>query len=256
MRLQTALAIILPLFTCCQLPSSEVSSQESVVNTNPYHTIGEIPVPKGFHRVAVNTGSFAAWLRQLPLKTGKTVYLYNGSPKRNQAAQFAVIDIPVGNKDLQQCADAVMRLRAEYLYSCHRYTDIDFADNNGTHYTFTGTGRDAFDKYLEKVFAWCGTLSLSHQLTSQQPGAMTAGDVLIQGGSPGHAMLVADMATDNEGHMIYLLAQSYMPAQDIHIVINPMDHVLSPWYAADSNFPIATPEWTFRINQLKTWPGR
>jgi hypothetical protein len=247
MRLQTALAIILPLFTCCQAP---------VVNTNPYHTIGEIPIPKGFHRVTSANGSFAAWLRQLPLKADKTVYLYNGSLKSNQASQFAVVDIPVGNKDLQQCADAVMRLRAEYLYSCHRYTEIDFTDNNFTHYTFSAAGRDAFDKYLEKVFSWCGTLSLSQQLKAVPFGAMAAGDVLIQGGSPGHAMLVADMAADNEGHIVYLLAQSYMPAQDIHIVINPGNHMLSPWYGLDSSFPIATPDWTFKTSQLKTWPGR
>jgi len=44
------------------------------------------------------------------------------------------------------------------------------------------------------------------------------GDVMIRAGSPGHAMLVVDVAEDERGRRIYLLAQSYMPAQDIHIV--------------------------------------
>jgi len=41
---------------------------------------------------------------------------------------------------------------------------------------------------------------------------------MIRAGSPGHAMLVVDVAEDERGRRIYLLAQSYMPAQDIHIV--------------------------------------
>jgi len=95
-------------------------------------TIGRIPEPTGFSRVKALPGSFAAWLRTVPLKMDKRVYLYNGKLKPNQSAQFAVIDIPVGNKDLQQCADAVMRLRAEYLFSQEKYREIRFMAYSGT----------------------------------------------------------------------------------------------------------------------------
>jgi len=61
-----------------------------------------------------------------PFKKNKTVYLYDGSVKRNQAAQFAVLDISTGNKDLQQCADAVMRLRARFLFATQQYDHIIF----------------------------------------------------------------------------------------------------------------------------------
>jgi hypothetical protein len=268
MRLQTALAIILPFFVHLNDSVGQACGQHQQANnatsppedsnasiSNPYKTIGDIPIPQGFLRTPYNALSFAAWLRQLHLKTDKTVYLYNGSPKRNQAAQFAVVDMPVGNKDLQQCADAVMRLRAEYLYAHHRCNEIDFTDNNRTHYKLpASTGRTGFDSYLEKVFSYCGTLSLSNQLQTAPLSEITPGDVFILGGTPGHAMLVADVAVDKNGRKIYLLVQSYMPAQDIHVVINPVSSQLSPWYAADSNFPIQTPEWTFRTNQLKTWP--
>jgi hypothetical protein len=74
-------------------------------------SIVNIPVPEGFKRIA--TDGFGQYLREIRLKKDNTVYLYNGSPKRNQTAQYAVIDISVGAKDLQQCADAAMRLRAE-----------------------------------------------------------------------------------------------------------------------------------------------
>ena len=36
-------------------------------------------------------------------------------PQKNQLAQLAVLDTRVGDKDLQQYADAMLRLRAEYF---------------------------------------------------------------------------------------------------------------------------------------------
>ena len=51
---------------------------------------------------------------------------------------------------------------------------------------------------------------------------MQIGDVFIKGGFPGHAVVVLDMAeNDRTGQRVFLLAQSYMPAQDIHIMKNP-----------------------------------
>jgi hypothetical protein len=50
-----------------------------------------------------------------------------------------------------------------------------------------------------------------------------------------------------------MLAQSYMPAQDIHIVKNPVDDKLSPWYEVNNAEEIITPEWTFLRNQLRRW---
>ena len=53
--------------------------------------------------------------------------------------------------------------------------------------------------------------------TSLQPG-----DVFIKGGSPGHAVIVVDVAIYTQtGKKVFLLAQSYMPAQQIHILVNP-----------------------------------
>jgi len=67
-------------------------------------------------------------------------------------------------------------------------------------------------------------------------------------------MLVVDVAEDVQGHRAFLLAQSYMPAQDIHIVKNPNDD-LNPWYLADSTLgEIQTPEYLFKTNELRKWP--
>ncbi len=246
---------------------------------NPYPTIGAIPLPVGYTRLQAGPNTFAAWLRHIDLKKDRTVYMYNGAPKRNQQAQFAVLNVSVGHEDLQQCADAVMRLRAEFLYANNKFSSIIFYTDqgtrlgfqqfaNGTRYRLSGrrlvpvqagqpsSQRPAFDAYLITVFEYCGTHSLEKQLQTPKPiTTVEPGDVLIKGGSPGHAMIIVDAAQDKQGHRIYLLAQSYMPAQDIHIVINPGDPGLSPWYSADqAQKLIETPEWTFTINQLRAWP--
>jgi Domain of unknown function (4846) len=215
----------------------------------------DIPPPAGFTRRSVGKGSFAEWLRQVNLKKNNTVYLFNGLPKTNQQAQFAVLDIPVGNKNLQQCADAVMRLRAEYLYSAGRYNEIVFYDNLNRAYRFDAANyKTGFESYLEKVYTWCGTLSLDKQLKIISNYAdVQPGDVFIHGGSPGHAVIVMDVAVNLSGEQVFLLAQSYMPAQDIHILKNPADEKQSPWYSLPANGPLQTPEWIFKQGERKRW---
>lgn len=249
--------IIFPLLTQCQQRPQNSQGTENVPHdrsrTNPYKNISEIPVPAGFTRLKAEKESFGEWLRRLPLKKDKTVYLYNGQSKTNQEAQYAVINISTGTRDIQQCADAVMRLRAEYLYANKRFPEILFFDNNKQCYKLGAfTDRNHFDQYLERVFIHCGTLSLSRQLNSAKINDMKIGDVLIKGGSPGHAMIIVDMAVNGAGKKIYMIVQSYMPAQDVHIVKNPAHQNGDPWYDLNDGV-IYTPEWTFQPAQLRTW---
>ncbi len=222
---------------------------------NDYAKIKNIPLPDGFERVTKVDNSFAAWLQNITLKKDKTVYKFDGTEKYNQAAQFAVLDISVGKKDLQQCADAVMRLRAEYLFAQQKYEQIIFRDNGSGIYTFIQPySRENFAKYLDKVFGMCGTASLVKQLKQKTNFSnIQAGDVLIRGGFPGHAVMVMDVAENADGKRIYMLAQSYMPAQDIHILQNPMNKNLSPWYEVNDVDIIQTPEYTFKRNELMQW---
>ena len=48
-----------------------------------------------------------------------------------------------------------------------------------------------------------------------------------------------------------MLAQSYMPAQQTQLLINPNDDNLSPWYSLDFGDNLRTPEWIFSKDQLK-----
>jgi hypothetical protein len=109
-----------------------------------------------------------------------------------------------------------------------------------------------FWNYLETVFMYAGTYSLEKELQQVSMEEMMIGDVFIKGGFPGHAVIVMDMAQNEEnGEKVYLLAQSYMPAQELQILINPNDKSISPWYRLNEKKIIKTPEWQFTRDQLK-----
>lgn len=233
--------------------------------------------PEGFQRVAPTPGSFGAWLANLPMKPdGAPVKLFTGSDKFRQDVHAAVVEIDVGKRDLQQCADAIMRLRAEWLWSAGRGGEIGF--------NYTGGGRVSwarwakgdrpsedgkrwsarakpdhsysnFRRYLDQVFSYAGTYSLERELKPVPLDSMQIGDVFIRGGFPGHAVLVADMAVNAAtGEKRFLLLQSYMPAQDIHVLRNLSDPDRSPWYPAAFDGDLVTPEWTFARTSLRRWP--
>lgn len=251
------LSIILPVLSCCQEAGSHARPGNCRQAPKPVpSSVSEIQAPAGYHRFNGKDSGFARWLRNMPLKRDNRVYLYNGQLKTNQDAQYAVLDVPVGKKDLQQCADAVMRLRASWLYNEGRYNEIKFSDNNGRMYTCPPSpDSTAFERYLETVYSYCGTLSLAQQLRPvNRFWDIQPGDVLIKGGSPGHAVIVMDVAINDMGRKYYMLAQSYMPAQSIHILKNYADAGHGPWYNAEqANQLISTPEWNFYKEELKRW---
>lgn len=271
--------IVLLVLVSCRDAGEVKSSLNDVLPTvveEPRNSIfSRFAPPEGFQRLKVNKNSYAHYLRNLPLKAPDApVLLHNGSLKGNQHVHAAVVDLPIGTKDLHQCADAVMRLRAEYLWDEKRYRDIHFNFTNGhqidyakwmqgerikvkgnktSWYKATSPSNDydTFWAYMELIFMYAGTHSLSKELNSVPITDMQIGDVLIQGGFPGHAVVVVDMCENRAGKKLFMLAQSYMPAQELHILINPKNDKLSPWYELSSDGDIVTPEWRFGIGDLK-----
>ena len=218
-----------------------------------------IPPPPGFTRTTEPDGSFAAWLRGLPMRPeGAPVMTYTGKPKWRQDVHAAVVDIDIGTRDLQQCADAIMRLRAEWLFSQKRDREIAFNDTDGKRRRFSASKRTdhaGLRKYMDLVFAYAGTYSLERELKPVDPANIAIGDVFIKGGFPGHAVLVVDMAENPAtGEKRFLLLQSYMPAQDMHVLKNPAASDGSPWYATPIGDQLVTPEWVFKRTALKRWP--
>jgi hypothetical protein len=221
--------------------------------------IGRFEGPSGYQRIPAEPGTFAQYLRNIPLKpAGSVVQYYDGRTKNTPHVYCAVVDMPIGNRDLVQCADAVMLLRGDYLFQQKRYNDISFhfvSDGQPSQYSKYTSKRDelSFRKYMNYVFANANTRSLYHQLKPvTEFEEMQIGDVFIQTGNPyGHAVILVDMAEDpTSGKKVYMLAQSYMPAQEIQILRNPMNTSLSPWYELKEG-AIRTPEWQFVPGDLR-----
>ncbi len=168
----------------------------------------------------------------------------------------------------QECADAWIRLRAEYLWSIDRKDRIAFRLTDGSLSTWArwaagerprvklprttwvkathpDASRSSFRAFLHHVMTYAGTLSLSRDLPTQSLAKLAPGDLLVQGGSPGHAVVILDLATHPDGRRLVLLGQSYMPAQEFHVLKNLSGREYSPWFEiADLETKgLATPDW-------------
>lgn len=246
-----------------------------LIDTSGYKVSTRFKVPTGFTRVKSKENSFQSHLQSLPLKShGQAVLYYNGDQKPNKV-HAAVVNLEIGKENLHQCADAVMRLRADYLWQSKQYDKIHFNFTNGMRVEYSewmkgkrmnvegnktnwyqsvepsNTYKDYW-KYMELIFNYAGTYSLSKELKKQNMQDISIGDVFILGGFPGHAVIVVDMATQNEkNEKIFLLAQSYMPAQEIHILNNPANEDMNPWYTLKLKGAFETPEWNFDHEDLK-----
>lgn len=282
-------ALTLFLYSCNAQTEKQVSTRHSatVSNQKPLFTINEngktiqarFQVGFAIKKDVYQPQSFAHFLSTLPLKPQSApVLLYNGEQKWNQDVHAAVIDLPIGKRDLHQCADGIMHLKALYHYNRQEYNQIGFHFVNGFYcdydhwkkgyrvrikgnhtYWYKSTSPDSsinvFYQYLEMVYSYAGTLSLSKELVKKELSTLSTGDVFIQGGSPGHAIIVINKASNaTTGERYFLLAQSYMPAQELHILKNYVQPDISPWYSMTQiNEMLSTPEWNFYPEDLKAF---
>lgn len=222
--------------------------------------------PAGFVRVPVEPRSFGGWLRGLPLAApGTPVVAFDGRTilTGDDPRLAAVATLDVGTADLQQCADAVMRLHAEWSWSTgspnvtyraasglalpfSRWASGERLVQNGRSISWAPAARPASDhatfrKYLDAVFSWANTVSLARQASPPPLAELRAGDFFVLPGNPGHTVLVLDVARADDGRRAVLLGQSYMPAQSYHVL---RASAQTPWYAIESgSVGIQTPFW-------------
>lgn len=236
------------------------------------------PAPLGFKRKKESNRSFAAYLRQLKLQPhGALVSYFDGGKKLNNNVYLAVLDQDIGSQDLHQCADAIMNLYARHHFENKDYGKIHFNFTNGWRCDYTKYAEGyriffdgnktswikkkepsyslkTFEEYLIWIYKYCGTASLAKELKRVNDlSEIQIGDVLIKGGFPGHAVLVIDMVENEDGNKKFMLAQSYMPAQQMQILKNPINEISNdPWYDLLDlqGETIKTPEWVFKINEL------
>ncbi|WP_299228598.1 DUF4846 domain-containing protein [uncultured Psychroserpens sp.] len=230
--------------------------------------------PKGYKRVNYPKGSFQEYLRNYKLKPfGSKIVNYDDSEYFWQGGHIGVLEVPVPKNGLQQCADALIRIRSEYLWEQNRKDDIGFnftsgdycswkryAEGyrpkiNGNQVTFNKVARadhskENFYKYLNLIYTYSGTLSLFHELSEVDDKNLKIGDMLIKGGSPGHIVMICDEAINEEGQKLYLLFQGNTPAQSVHLVKNLQNSNISPWYQLQKDAVISVSNYTFSSSKF------
>lgn len=237
-------------------PSTMSFAENSPISNAYGKTVLErFDAPLGYTRVSVNTGSFASYLRTLPLKPdGAPVHYYNGNIKPNNNIYTAVIDLSLSDKNVQQSADAVVRLISEYLYQQKRYDDIAFHSDKEkvsfSHFAQGDFSQNSFHSYLDHVMEQMSTPSFCLDLKPIGLENIKIGDVFVQNSLPnGHAVIVVDIVENRKGEKLFLLAQGFQPAQDIQIISNPNREDISPWYPSKEG-ELLTPEWRFMTTDL------
>lgn len=271
-------ALLITLFSCTDATKNIEREITKNAIGNPDKKIREIYLPKEFGYANEGDSAYSNWLLNLKFKKNKPVYLYDGKLKSNQDVHYGVLNIDIGKDDLIQCADAAIKMRADYLFDKNRFAEINFIATSGDKLSFEswlkGTRWKAqgnklvsyttirkvtnikadYNAFMKLVYSYCGTYSLSNQLKQVSDiSLLQAGDIFIKGGFPGHAVTVMAVAENGRGKKIFLLSQGYMPAQDIHVLKNYADPNLSPWYALSDIYPLYTPEWQFNNGSLKQW---
>lgn len=247
-----------------------VNVSTDLLNRDSLTIKSRVNLPKGYTRVSYPKGSFQEYLRNYELKPfGTKIINYDGTEYFWQRGHIGILDIPVPKNGLQQCADALIRIRSEYLWDTNRKNEIGFnftsghycswqkyaegyrpkINGNKVRFQKTSTAnysKDNFYKYLNLIYMYSGTLSLYNELTQiNDVTNLKLGDMLIKGGSPGHIVMICDEAVNTKGDKIYLLFQGNTPAQSVHLVKNLEDTKYSPWYHLEKDAIIPVSNYTF-----------
>ena len=231
--------------------------------------------PNGYERIYQD--GYSQFLRQFPLKENNVVKYYNGEEKFNDNIWAAVYDYEIGTEDLHQCADAVLYMRANYLftngikdqlyYNFVSGYNAKYNDWLSHYYKIRGSSvsleprtnplednLETFAKWIRQIWMYANTWSIdTYNSDSVAIKDMKPGDFFIQSNPPpavGHAINIVDVAVNQgTGEKVFMLSQSFMPAQQTHILLN--SETGGVWYSLNEFNDIETPEWMFTVNELK-----
>ena len=232
---------------------------------------GKSDFPSPLRALSYPPDSWPSFLQHLPTEN-KPIVDYKGNQVANQEKHFAILTYDVGGSDLQQCADALMRLRSEYLFSQKKYAQIGFHFNSGIFYRWTDYCRGirpvfrkgqqilvqtnatsvfshtSLRKWLDIVYTYANTVSLCKEL--KKADGLETGTIIIFPGNPGHCCIIMDEAVTAKQDTVYKIAEGYMPAQSIYVLSNPYEPDWNPWYHLGKG-EINTASCSFRSYYLK-----
>ena len=267
-KLIWVLSFILVSALFLSLPDHEAFAQgiaPSWLNPSGMTVETRFPPPEGYVRKP-DADPYVDYMRKLPLlPDGSPVLNYTGALKADQNIHVAVLDIDVPNK-LQECSDSAQRLRTEYLYQTKQFDKIDYHFSNGMSlpwkkwaegyrvkkednktWLVKSRGKDEsyenFRKYLDMLFTYAGVNSVMKESQKITVADLRPGDSIA---ATGHLIIVLDVVENEAGQKKFLLAQSYIPAQQIEVLKNPYED--NPWYDAAylNQCPFVTPQWVYQ----------
>lgn len=186
----------------------------------PQQRVIDILPPKGYSIIKYEQGSYAFYIQNLNLKSDKTVLTYQKKDISSSYNVFHVIDMPLLFKsDLEQCADYVMRLWAEYHKENKILNKLYLFDYTGKKKLYYDASYGSFNNYLLKIFNYSNSYSLKAGCKVIDVKVLRPGDMIVQNnnGGIGHVSIILNIASNKNNEKLYLVGYSFMPAQEIHI---------------------------------------
>jgi len=195
-------------------------------------------IPESYKRIA--TTDYHKWLINKEIKI-EEVLTYDGYIKHGLGNYYAAkFNYNIGKRNLHQCADAAMYFRAWYLFDKGNTDKIVFTFTDGTIYSYSEFLKQkklnntfkSFNKYMTIIWSYAGTWSINKYDTKHVTiNDMSAGDIFVIGGFPGHAVTIVDVIENKYGDKKIMLSQSFMPAQDHHKLIKTEN--ITVWLTID-----------------------
>jgi len=225
--------------------------------------------PEGYTRVPAEEGSFAAWLRELPVRPDGTGVYLKDSTAREEDVHAAVLAMDIAKYGLMETTDALLRLRAEYLYEQGDYEKISFTFLSGFVFEFTkwadgqrvevdgnkvkwvdggepSDDHDALIAYLKTLFIYSNASAIKSDV--QDSADSSPGKIFLD---TGNGALIIDAAQGADGDILVMLCQGGTPVQDIFILKNALEPAISPWFRIPQNGQIITPDLVYVKSSLK-----
>ena len=216
-------------------------------------SIGSIPLPaKDFHRMVIKQSSFAQWLRELPLKNpGASVLNYRGDIFKTgtDTSVAFVVNLDIKGRRLEQCMDILVRLYTEYLWDVRELRNLILPLpggywlkwmewKEGFRPVFRGvnvkmmnsakpdSSYKTYKTYLNTVYSESHTQQFYHAYLPVKRTEVQIGDIIIKKGTKGHAIMIVDLAINEQGKKIALIGNGDTPACQFFLLNHKAE---SPW---------------------------